>query len=545
MGSAHAQVWEGERVAATAPDLVAANGTSPPRIDDPLPLVRRAVRDILMASPSFTTLDPARRRELAQSMVRVCHAAASLIREEIESDGEVAAPNAAAELSVAAQSLGATAPRRLARAAGGGAPFGSAVGQMASTTKAVLNAISFPQFVTDLINGVFKAMLASSSSQMEAYVQLLNSVATSTEGFADSQMGPARARDWLVEHYPESFELEGGPDDPEELADMTPEERAEFDVERRDRKIRLRSGATPPSEAALRADLGLGESESVPTSGDPERTLLPVVRRKLAKNRQEVLATMVMLGMHRIVVESGRITASMRFHIDTRDALNRDDATRFGLSNTISGSGSFGVGPWGASASVQNTISYVSTSKTQSTEEINADLDLNSSVEINFKSDYVPLNRLASASTAKSIAANTRNPDVEVPALDMEARRKAQLEGERARRRELESDLTSGVPATNKEEMARTAKDADDKRKAAAKREEAEKAEKAKKEGKSPPPEKTDKPAPQPSDKGTAPPPGDKGTAPPPTDKGTSPPPPSDTTVPPKRTGKVTISPPP
>ena len=42
-----------------------------------------------------------------------------------------------------------------------------------------------------------------------------------------------------------------------------------------------------------------------------------------------------------------------------------------------------------------NTIGYVSTQKTQTSEEMNTDLDLTSSVELVFKSDYVPLDRLA------------------------------------------------------------------------------------------------------------------------------------------------------
>ena len=44
---------------------------------------------------------------------------------------------------------------------------------------------------------------------------------------------------------------------------------------------------------------------------------------------------------------------------------------------------------------------------------MNTDLDLTSSVEINFKSDYVPLNRLASNDQASRIRANTRNPEAE------------------------------------------------------------------------------------------------------------------------------------
>jgi hypothetical protein len=49
----------------------------------------------------------------------------------------------------------------------------------------------------------------------------------------------------------------------------------------------------------------------------------------------------------------------------------------------------------GMDAKMQNTIGYVSTQKQQSTEEMNTDLDLNSSVELIFKTDYLPLDRMA------------------------------------------------------------------------------------------------------------------------------------------------------
>jgi hypothetical protein len=42
-------------------------------------------------------------------------------------------------------------------------------------------------------------------------------------------------------------------------------------------------------------------------------------------------------------------------------------------------------------AVMKNTIGYVSTQKQQSTEEMNTDLDLNSSVELVLKTDYLPL----------------------------------------------------------------------------------------------------------------------------------------------------------
>jgi SAM-dependent methyltransferase len=127
-----------------------------------------------------------------------------------------------------------------------------------------------------------------------------------------------------------------------------------------------------------------------------------------------MLATMVMLGMQRIVIDAGRITASMRFHIDTRDAANEDRSSQTGLQNRIRASGSFGVGPWGASAEVENTISYVSTQRSQTSEEMNTDLDLNSSVELVFKTDYLPLERLAGGPQLERIKLNTLNPEAEM-----------------------------------------------------------------------------------------------------------------------------------
>ena len=66
-------------------------------------------------------------------------------------------------------------------------------------------------------------------------------------------------------------------------------------------------GAAFPSAGALEADLGLGDSRRLGArrAAIPERVAGAArAQRKLAKTRQEMLATMVLLGMQRIVVES-------------------------------------------------------------------------------------------------------------------------------------------------------------------------------------------------------------------------------------------------
>lgn len=404
--------------------------------DNPPRYVRETVRAILLSSPAYHELGAEQQRALAMAMVRVCQTAASLLREEMESEAQIRTgtetnglntPATSASLRemvnpghrlppaapMLAEAQAARGRRRGQSAASGGPPMASQVGTVA---RQILNAVSFPRFVTELINGVFKAMVDSSIQQMTAFVDLLNNVAASTEGFADANMSTDQARAWLAERYPDAFEVAGSEDG---------------DGEAGERTLRLREGARMPSAEALRTSLGLRESDPTP-AGDPERSLLPLARRAMARNRQQVLASMVMLGMQRIVIESGRIHASMRLHIDTRDAQNSDSGSMFSLQNRVTASAEVGIGIWGASASIQNNIAYVNTQRSQTTAEMNTDLELTSSVDIQFKSDYLPLNRLASPGQVQQIQANTRNPDAEVEAART-ARREQAHTSERAR----------------------------------------------------------------------------------------------------------------
>jgi hypothetical protein len=152
--------------------------------------------------------------------------------------------------------------------------------------------------------------------------------------------------------------------------------------------------------------------------------------------------------MQRIVIESGRLHASMRFHIDTHSAAADDRGSTFDFRNTINASGSLSFGPWGASASMTNTIGYVSTQRTQTTEEMNTDLDLNSSVELNFKTDYLPLDRLAGREQTDRIRANTLNPEAEARAAAeaRTARGQRHAEAGRNRRTSLERALVPSQP---------------------------------------------------------------------------------------------------
>src|SRR5262245_36294578 len=154
-------------------------------------------------------------------MVKVCKTAVSLMEEEAAADLQARSGNASAR------------PRAIAAAQ----EFsGVSASKVAGTTQAILNAVSFPRFVTDLINGVFKALVDSNHQQMAADVDLIKTVAATMDGFAETSLGPAQARQWVVDAFPGSFEIQGGADE-----DTAPEDKAE---ENESARLRLRDGAS-------------------------------------------------------------------------------------------------------------------------------------------------------------------------------------------------------------------------------------------------------------------------------------------------------------
>jgi hypothetical protein len=379
------------------------------------------VRDVLRGTRSFKELDATERRDLAQAMVRVGQLAADCIAQEHAAQAQIdAAP--------------------VAQALADQPDFGESARRIGQVTRDTLEAISFPRFVTDLLNGVFRAMNDSSQAQMQQYLQLLNAVSSTASGFEQTQTSEIQVRAWLVDHFPDSFEMDLP--EPPEPGEPPPDPE---DVE--PPRLRLVAGASMPPIEGLRAALGVAPGQEFNAS-NPE-ALVPLARRQLARQRQQMLATMVQMGMQRIVIDAGKINAAMRFHIDTRSAASQDRASQNSMQNRVRAGGSFGIGAWGVSADVENTISFVSTNRQQSTEELNTSADLNSSVELNFHTDAIPLNRLAAQAQADRVRNASLNPDREAEIAAGRAvneRLAGARTAEETRRAGLDSSVRSVTP---------------------------------------------------------------------------------------------------
>ena len=95
-------------------------------------------------------------------------------------------------------------------------------------------------------------------------------------------------------------------------------------------RLKPKDGADDSNMPDFFADLGLKAPITSLDEDNVEQDLVPAARRRIAMDRQQLLATMVMMGVNRLVVTNGTIEASCFFELDTTDLRKRHDtATSF------------------------------------------------------------------------------------------------------------------------------------------------------------------------------------------------------------------------
>jgi hypothetical protein len=365
-------------------------------------LARHEVRRMLEASPSFVAMTPEQRREIARNTVAVVAAMA-------EPAGVRPASAEALDRPERLRVSTATDPNQPPQFRAQGAREGAAV------AGALLEQVNFPSFVASLVKGVFHAIVQSSIEQMEAYGRLVADVAKSLNQFRDENVSANQGRDHLVEQFPDLFEI--NMDTGEDF----------FGESGGGPRVQLRSGVDEQT--------AVDRVGSLPVQGGPvrdvspetiEERLVPAARTQLATSRQQLLATMVMMGINRIVVTDGRISAKVLYDFRAKDNMRyRQSATQFDYDDTRTnrvsegdyesdyqgGSRSSSRGKDGEYDEQRQSGSYYSKGTYKTVEqpaitlmkatqtEGGASLETKASlagvVDINFKSDYFPLEKLA------------------------------------------------------------------------------------------------------------------------------------------------------
>jgi len=300
----------------------------------------------------------------------------------------------------------ATPPRRTA----------PACGSISRTRR--LQKVDFPAFVASLIQGVFHAIVTASIEQMEAYGQLVASVAKSLNTFRDENVTENQGRDQLVDQFPDLFEIGTAGADPfGEGGGGSPRVQLREGVD--EDKALKRVNSDLPMEGGPLKSLDLEDA-------DTEHKLVQAARTQLATSRQQLLATMVLMGINRIVVTEGKIQAKILYDFQARDNVKRRRSAaafdyardQYGnVQRTSASEGEYeGKSEGGSTTSNKDeyehrdanyyskgTYKYsqqpIMTAMSTATEVSEGALQTRASlaglVDVNFKSDYFPLEKMA------------------------------------------------------------------------------------------------------------------------------------------------------
>jgi hypothetical protein len=382
-----------------------ASWTTPQTVE----AVRPQVRELLMAVPSFAQMTSQEKTALAGNLVKVL--------------SYIANPNGVAEeVSELARAQGddpvEDTKKSLSKSPGmvGDKFKAGAVREGVDQFVALAKKVDFPKFVGGLIKNVFQAIVESSIEQMRAYGELIANVAKTVDQFMTDNISAGAGRDWLADRYPDDLGVEvNTPDAGFAVEGEAPGPQAMLTYKGDDPAVRL---------SEISRDLNLNPPVTDITDANAELRLTTAARLHMAKSRQQLLASMVMLGINRIVVTDGSITAKVVFDMRAEDKAKRkytasmydQSAQRYKESMNASYGG--WMTPVDVSTSFEGEQDHVATvgSAVDETSESKAEVKarLSGDVRVNFKSDYLPLEKMATPEMMSVIQGNSTpyNPNV-------------------------------------------------------------------------------------------------------------------------------------
>lgn len=242
------------------------------------------------------------------------------------------------------------------------------IDQLGDIASDFIDAVDFPTFVGDLLDGVFRANLKVTKDQMVAYQELLKA-ATQSLAFFMKKIPPQESFAYLAANDDDNFSLSFPAEGPAELTD-------------KEGNVVARAGEDA-EDASVKAKI-------------MDATLA------MAKEQRAMLREILLMGVTRLVVEKGVIRASVKFDFKATEDITRQDkgavqdARSWSNSAAHSGGffGSIFGGPQGGKTS-SGRHAQLSVSTTKSEGDTSVAANLQGFVEITFKTDYFRLDNFA------------------------------------------------------------------------------------------------------------------------------------------------------
>lgn len=231
-----------------------------------------------------------------------------------------------------------------------------------------INEIDFPQFVSDLLEGVFKSNIQVMMKQTEMYQKLLKTATESLAKFVQ-KIDDAAAFAYLVEKEPDNFSL--GEDENERDEQGNPK-------------------VIVTDKEGNKLDVGDNEL----------RARVMDAKIAMAKEHRAMLRETILMGITRLVVEKGVVEASVLFDVSATENIKKAGKSGNTWEKTTAtesgGGGIFGfIFGGGDESTSQTRHAKISVSSVKSVADSKLAAQIKGNVKIHFKSDYFKLDNFA------------------------------------------------------------------------------------------------------------------------------------------------------
>lgn len=250
--------------------------------------------------------------------------------------------------------------------------------------------IKFPEFTAKLITDVFDALVAANIKQTESYIELISAVAKGVSEYINETKDDISGEEIL-----------------QFLAKVVPP--ADDDEDKTGTKVAEEGTLTEGEADNLKAALKKTPDEIIPAETVPEavggtvtlnkdayNAILNAAAERIASNKYYLLEKMVQQGILRLVVENGVIETRLTFSTHG-SSFYQEKSNRFNRStyNHRKRSATSGiVALFGRTASATNRTSLtISTAEKINQDRTGSNVNIFGRVQINFKTDYLPLNQ--------------------------------------------------------------------------------------------------------------------------------------------------------
>lgn len=245
-----------------------------------------------------------------------------------------------------------------------------------------LSEIGFPEFTAKLVTDVFDALVSANMRQTDAYLSLIKEVGKSVSQYINDtkdDIGGDEILQFLAAVAP--------PDNDQDIS-----------------KIKDGGTLTTQEAADVQGKLAVIENDAnvndvaVPENINQEayNNILEAVAKRIAANKYTLLQEMVKQGILRLVVEDGVIETRLTFSTYGSSFFQEKskDYNRKNFSFRAKAKTGGLVSLWcKASASTAYNSVKVSTAEKVNQDRAGSRVNIFGRVEINFKTDYLPLNQ--------------------------------------------------------------------------------------------------------------------------------------------------------